>query len=278
LGDAAVYGALTQHELDREYNAVGTVPSTDPYFARYAAESERVRAALAHEADVRYAPGERCVLDIFRARAPGAPLFLFAHGGYWRRLDKSYFSFVAEPVVAAGGAAAVISYPLAPQATLDEIVAAARAATRWCAHNAARANAAPNRIVVGGHSAGGQLAGMIATTDSVAGIFSLSGIFDLEPLRLSNINEWMRLDAAAAARNSPTLHLPRARVPLVAAVGALESAEFRRQSRLYVDAFEAGDYPATYLETAEDNHFSIPLSLADPKTELGGLLLRMLGL
>jgi len=277
-----VYGGYTQAELDRQYDAAGTVPSTDPYFEEWAAASKRTRTALHCELDVAYGAGERERLDLFPAARPAAPCFVWVHGGYWRRLAKSFFSFVAEPIVAAGGAAVIVNYPLVASATLDEIVDAARRALAWIARNAARLNADARHIVVGGHSAGGQLAGMLAATDwrpyglpedSVKGVFVVSGLFDLEPVRLSAVNEWLRIDAEGARRNSPAYHLPTHALPLVAVAGSDETFEFKEQSRNYAAAWSALGYPARYLEPAGHNHFSIVGDLADSATDLSQRLL-----
>lgn len=274
---STVYATFTQAELNRQYDAAATVPAIEPYYARFAAASARALPNLRAELDVPYGPGERHRLDLFAAERPGAPLFFFIHGGYWRRLDKSFFSFLAEPVVRAGGAAAIVNYPLAPGASIDEIVAAVRGAFEWVAHNAARANADPHRIVAGGHSAGGHLAGMLAgSTLRPAGVFALSGLFDLEPVRLSHVNEWARLDAAAAERNSPVRRLPEAPIRLVAAVGERETDEFKRQTQHYVATWRARRYPAEELIAAGHNHFTIVLELADEGTELSRALAELL--
>jgi arylformamidase len=283
-----IYGGYAQDELDRQYDAASTVPSLQPFLERWSADSARTRAELDNETAA-YGEHERERLELFPAARAGAPLFVFIHGGYWRRLDASYFSFVAGPVVRAGGACALFTYPLAPASSLDAIVAAVRRGFTWLGtHAERRLNASPQRIVVGGHSAGGQLAGMLAATDwaahgldphSVGGVFGLSGLYDLEPVRRANVNEWLRLpDAAAAERNSPQSHPPHAPVPVIAAAGQCESDEFRRQSQAYARACAAAGCNATYLEPAGHNHYTIVEQLGDPATELSALLLGLLGL
>ena len=291
-----IYADYSQAELDRQYDAASTVPSLQPFLERWSDDSARARAELRNERvaygdDGRgsYGAQEREWLDVFPAEKAGSPLFVFIHGGYWRRLDAGYFSFVAGPVVRAGGACALLNYPLAPAASLDEIVDAARRAFIWLAVNATtRLNATPQRIVVGGHSAGGQLAGMLAATDwsarglpeaSIGGVFGLSGLYDVEPVRRSNVNDWLQLrDAADAERNSPLAHLPHMPVPVVAAVGARESDEFRRQSRVYADACRGAGAGASYLEAAEHNHYTIVGELGDSGSSLSKSLNTMLGL
>jgi arylformamidase len=281
-----IYSNYTQEELDRQYDAASTVPSLAPFVEAWTAQSAATRGRLRNER-IAYGAGEREWLDAFPATAGSgdAPLFVFVHGGYWRRLDAGVFSFVAGPVVDAGGACAVVNYPLAPAASLDEIVASVRAAFAWIGENAARLGASGRRIVAGGHSAGGQLAGMLAATDwtargladdAVGGVLGLSGLYDLGPIRLSNVNDWLRLDDAAAERNGPIAHLPRRPMPVLAAAGALESDEFKRQSKAYADACAGAGCAARYVAAPEHNHYTIVGELASPETELSRALAAML--
>ena len=215
--------AFDQETLNKEYDASSTVPSLEPYFERYTAESARVRAAL--RVPNRTSPtvtGERENLDLFPAANAGAPVLVFLHGGYWRRMSKDEFSFVAEPFVRAGAVVAVPSYSLAPAVSLDDIVREARMMLRWLYDHVRDANGDPQRIVVCGHSAGAQLSGMLAGTDwseaeypqaPLIGVCGLSGLYDLEPLRRTHINEWLHLDPESAQRNSPILHLPKVAIP-----------------------------------------------------------------
>jgi arylformamidase len=276
-----VWHAYDQAKLDAEYNAAATVPSLDPFLRRYAVESARVRAAYECRLGIPYGPGDREVLDVFPARRPGAPVLVYMHGGYWRRLSKDDFDFVAEPFVAAGVAVVVPSYSLAPGATLDEIVRQMRAALQWVHANAASFNADPRRITASGHSAGGQLAGILAATnwserglpdDLVKRVFGISGLYDLEPVRRSNVNDWLGLDEAAAARNSPFVHLPRTAAQLMAIAGGNETSEFRRQTLDYAAKWQAAGMTAQARIVPGFNHYDIVLELLDPKSEVAGAM------
>jgi arylformamidase len=277
MASAPVWAAYDQARLDSEYNASGTVSSLETYFARYFEESARVRVTYPCKLDVPYGPGERERLDVFPATEPGAPVLLFMHGGFWRRMSKNDFTFFAEPFVRSGAVVAIPSYSLAPFATLDEIVRQMRAVIVWLSVNVAAMNGDPQRIVVAGHSAGGQLAGVLASTDwtahglaanPITGICGISGLYDLEPVRRSNVNDWLRLDEEAAARNSPSLHLPDAPMPLVAVVGERETAEFRRQTHDFAALWEARSYPVRELELAGQTHFDVVLDVLEDHSNL----------
>lgn len=283
---APVWAHYDQARLDAEYNAAGTVPSLEPYFARYRAESARVRSACARELDVAYGTGERERLDLFGAPVTGAPVLVFMHGGFWRRLSKDEFSFFAEPFAQAGAVVAIPSYSLAPAASLDDMVRQMRAAVLWLHENVREHGGDPHRIVVAGHSAGGQLAGMLAGTDwreygvpttPIVGVCGISGLYELEPVRRSNVNDWLHLDAASAERNSPSAHLPARSMPLVAAVGERETGEFLRQTADYAAAWSALGYPADELVMRGQTHYDVVLDVLDAGSTLRALILRLLG-
>src|SRR5271157_395941 len=77
----------------------------------------------------------------------------------------------------------------------------------------------PNRLYVAGHSAGGHLTAVTMPLAEVRGGIAISGIFDLEPIRLNYLNEKLALDTAEAERNSPVRHLPATARELVVAYG-----------------------------------------------------------
>ena len=228
---------------EREYNARAAIPEHPQIFARWAQRAALARRAQAGLIDLVYGDsgGER--LDLFPARGEAAPLLVFIHGGYWRSLDKRDFSWLAPPYVARGVAVALLNYGLAPATPIEEIVRQALRALAWLHRRGDRYGFDPQRIFVCGHSAGAHLTAMAMAAqwplfdrqlpaDLVKGGLAVSGLYDLEPLRHAPfVNTDLQLTPARAARLSP-LRLPAATAaPLCLAVGALESSEFRRQTR-----------------------------------------------
>ena len=98
----------------------------------------------------------------------------------------------------------------------------------------------------------------------VAGGIAISGIYDLEPIRLNYLNEKLGLDPAEAARNSPILHLPSRAASLVVTVGLGELPELIRQSEEYAAAWKKRGLAGRYLPVAKHDHFSILEELARP--------------
>ena len=270
----AIWNGWDQQTLDREYNARASVPDYEAEAARYRTLSAAARAALPHTPGLVFDSPSGNALDWFPG-APGGLVLLWVHGGYWRALGRADQSCVAPGLVAAGVHVAVMDYTLVPAATLDEIVRQVRAACAWVGAHAAGLNADPARLFVGGSSAGGHLAGMVLApgwhaayglqADAIRGAVALSGLYDLEPVRLSFVNDWMQLTASDAARLSPIrLIPPYGPAPrLLAGYGALETGEFHRQTTAYAAAWTAAGHRAHVAPQPRRNHFDIVTALGD---------------
>jgi len=271
-----VYGTYTQEQLDGQYDTSLPVGGNSaPYLERFTRESERAREAFAHEANLRYGDHERETIDYFPA-APGAPLFVWVHGGYWRRLSKDANTFVAEMPARAGAAVALVNYPLAPEVDLDRIVASVRAAHAFATARASAEGTLPARVVAGGHSVGAQLAAAIAATAPIDGLFALSGLYDLEPIRLSSVNDTIAMDEASSVRNAPLQMAPARASRLVISTGEREQEEFHRQQRAYAAAWRAWGGDVSEIESPGDDHFSILLQLTHGEAPLSRSLVDLL--
>jgi acetyl esterase/lipase len=187
------------------------------------------------------------------------------------------FAFFAEGLLPLGINLAVIEYTLAPAARLDRIVAEVRRSVRWLAEHLAGYGADPSRLYVAGHSAGGHLTAMTMPLAEVRGGIAISGIYDLEPIRLNYLNEKLALDTPEADRNSPVRHLPATAGKLVVAYGTRELPELCRQSIEYGRAWTQRGLPGRLLPVDGADHFTILEALARPEGVLTRALLAMLG-
>ncbi|SFC05897.1 arylformamidase [Polaromonas sp. OV174] len=283
-----LYRDFEQAELDVQYNARGTVADIMPILREYAEQSAAARAALPCVLDVSFGDHPDETLDIFPAAQPDAPVFFFIHGGYWRLLSKSDSSFMAPAMTAAGATVVSINYSLAPAVTLDRIVDQTRRALAWVYRHIARHHGDARRIHVCGSSAGGHLVGMLLAggwhaaygvpEDVVQSAAPLSGLFELEPLVHTHINEWMHLSPADALRNSPMAHLPGLGCPLLVSYGETETAEFKRQSDDYLQAWRQRGFAGDYLAMPGTNHYDIILQLNNPASVLTRAIFRLMGL
>ena len=281
-----IYRAYDQQGLDRQYRVTEQVPDFADYFAELDASSDRAAEALDCELDVAYGDGPGEKLDIFLVRGQGAPIHVFIHGGYWRAFDKSGHRFVARPLVGAGVAAILPNYDLCPKVTMDDIVRQNRAAIAWTYKNAERFGGDRDRLYVSGHSAGGHLTGMMMSTDwtryglppdAIKGGVAISGLHDLEPIRLCFLNEDVRLDPDMAHRNSPIHNIPKSAPPQIITVGGKESDEFRRQSRDYCDAWTAAGLDGVYLEAPGLHHVAAGASLEKADSVIMAAILTPMG-
>lgn len=276
-----IFRDFDQAALDAAYNNRAQVPDHGPMLDHWAASSAEVRSRLAHRADLACGPSSRQRVDFFPAARRDAPLFLFIHGGYWQALDHRSSSFLAPPVLDAGIAFASIGHDLCPQVGIGTIVEQIRQGFAWLWGRAQELGFDRRRIWVGGHSSGGHLATMLALTafpqrglpvDAVKGVLALSGLYELEPIRLSYLNATLKLDADAARTNSPACNLPAVAGPsfpsLLLAVGAAELPEYRRQQRDFAAACRSIGAKCRALELAGLHHFSVVDALAQPDHEL----------
>ena len=271
----AVYRSFDQQDLDRQYNNRARFPNYLEHFASWQAWSAETRKSLPVHTDLAFGSSDVERLDILPAEHTGAPLYVFIHGGYWYSLDKSDYSYVAEGMRPHGIATAVINFGLAPTHDMDEIVRQNRAALAWLWRHAAEYGADPDRIYVSGHSAGGHLAAMLLATDwprfesglpsgLVKGACAIGGIFDLEPIRLSFLNEKLHLSPEQVAEHSPLRqHYPTA-ASLLLVVAADESAEFHRQSQEMDQLWRELGYPAELVVPKQLDHFDVVNQLRDP--------------
>jgi len=283
-----VYRDYTQDELNVQYSARGTAPDGDVYRDFISENSARVREEMDCRLDVPYGPTPGEVVNVFPAENPGSPIVYFIHGGYWRSSSQKDVDLYAEALVPAGCADVTVNYLLAPEATIDEVVRQCRAGLAWAYNNAASFNGDPNNVHVVGRSAGGHLTGMMLADgwreefglpdDLIKSACALSGLFDLEPVRLSNVNEWVKLDKEAADRNSPVHHMPKIPCPIIIAWGENETDEFKRQSDLYRIAWQSRGWPCQTMEFAGKHHFASMPDLMYPDEECTKALLTQIGI
>ena len=263
--------------LDAAYNNTVAVANSAEMIVDWDRRSAGIAAAHPQHLDMRYGPRERNRIDYFAAQRSNAPVLVFIHGGYWQMRAKETFRFLAAGPLAHGISVAHVGYTLAPDATLAEIVTEIHAAIDSIAARAADLGADPKRLYVSGWSAGGHLAAMSLSHPSVRGGLAISGIFDLEPIRLSYLNEKLRLEPSDVTALSPMTQIRSPSPPLVIAYGTAELPELQRQSRDYAQAREKAGLPVRLASIVGKNHFTILDELAKPDGELTKLLVELVG-
>jgi arylformamidase len=262
------------------------VPSIVPFLEAYTERSLQAVTGLPCQRDLRWGADDGEVFDFFPAASRDAPVLIFFHGGYWQEHSKNDVSFVASSCVASDIAYAVVEYTLAPRATVGEIVEQCRRAVSSIARQASTLGFDPHRLFVAGSSAGAHLAAMLLVDgwhkiyglplDAVSGAILLSGIYDLEPLVPTYINQALHMTEEQAATLSPIKHRLNPPIPVIVAWGENETNEFKRQSRSFASKLKESGFRATSLEVNSTNHFDIVFDIANPGSTLGRATLELI--
>ncbi|MES1215970.1 MAG: alpha/beta hydrolase [Bacteroidota bacterium] len=272
-----IYKQYDKDTLDWQYNNRLHVPEYATHLERWTQLSNQTEKKLPLIKDIAYGRQPRQLLDIYPSAKPHSKILIFIHGGYWQRLDKSDFHFIAEAFSSYGITTVLVTYPLAPAASMDQIVSSCSEAVSWVYKNISQYSADPEQIYIAGHSAGGHLVAMMMTQEYfgenisstiIKGACAVSGLYNLVPIQLSFVNDVVNMDKEMALRNSPVLLQPITQCPLLLAAGTDESDEFRDQTRELYSSWKDKDIPIEYIELQKLNHYSTVEAMADTDSPL----------
>ena len=286
--DAALFRGMTPEQVEQQYNPRASVPNFQALAVERTADSAKARQELKCVLDVRYGENPLETLDIFLpANAKDAPVQVYFHGGYWRAMDKSDFSFVARPFVAAGAICVLANYDLCPNVTLDTIVEETRRCIAWVWRNIAEYGGDSEKIHVSGSSAGAHMVAMALAHDwrtdglthrIIKSATPITGVYDLEPVLHISVNQEIRLDAEMAERNSPINLTPLCKAPVLVAVGGAETKSWIAMSEAYAELCRDSGLLEDYLVMPGDNHFTVTARLGDADNALVQSMLKMMEL
>jgi arylformamidase len=273
----ARFAQLDGETLQREYSPSSMVGGDiSQYLRTYEEQSAATRSTFGDQAqlNVSYGPKEANTFDVFRAKGRNRPALIFFHGGYWQALRSSDASFPAQSCVANDITYVSVDYPLAPSATLAEIVADAQLAVRTVLSRADEFGIDPRRVAVGGHSAGAHLAMCCAEAKLTRRVMLVAGVFELLPLLQTDINTALGLVAADVDRLSPLRHVPDL---LRAAIvwGDADTREFAWQSQQMAIQLEQWGAVVESWEQKDRNHFDLLLDFTDPESALSKSVSRL---
>ncbi|NXH86656.1 KFA formamidase, partial [Edolisoma coerulescens] len=262
------------------------------------AGTERARASAQTLLHVPYGNGDGEKLDIYFPTDPSEtfPVLVYIHGGYWQCLSKDDSGFAAPPLVSQGVAVVAVGYEIAPKGRCRPAEAAASCVAQCpprlpfalcLGHMDAMVLQVRRSLVflveryprirgiyLCGHSAGAHLAAMVLSTDwtefqvvpDIKGAVLVSGVYDLEPILHTYVNDALNMSREVAQRNSPmrcvTPAVPAACEVLVA-VAQHDSPEFRRQSQEYSQALRAAGWSVSLLDLAGVDHFDVIEKLSE---------------
>ena len=271
-----VFMDYDQVELDAAYDQSFYAPLAGQIWKRLAAASEAARGRLGQPLRRPYGPTAVEQLDIYRAKPPNAPIFIFIHGGAWLGGEAKNFAFPAEMFVNAGAHYIALDFIAIKDAGDDLRVMAdqVRRGIAWVYENAESFGGDRDRLYIGGHSSGGHLCGIALVTDwakdfglpadIVKGGLCMSGMFDLKAVRLSKRSSYVKFTDDIEQAMSSQRHLDLLRAPIVVTYGTNETPEFQRQSRDFAAAVKASGKPSELVEAVSFNHIEMVESLGNP--------------
>jgi arylformamidase len=285
-----VWMDMDQVELDAAFEQAVYAPTAAQFRKRFASTSETTRKRLGAPKRFAYGPTPVEGLDVFAARTPNAPIFVFIHGGRWRYGEAKDYSFPADLFVNAGVNLVVPDFIQVEAAggDLRPMADQVRRAIAWAYKNAASFGGDTKRFYIGGHSSGGHLAGVAVVTDwqkdfglpadMITGGLLMSGLYDLKPARLSARGKYIKFDDDMEQSLSTIRHIDRLRAPITVTWGTFETPEFQRQSRDFAATVKAAGKPVEVVEAPDFNHFEMCESLANPYGPNGLAALRLMKL
>jgi arylformamidase len=284
-----VWLGLDQAQLDAAYRQEDYQPHTDEVNGRLSALSFEVRLRRGYPERAEYGEGRWEGMDIYRADATGAPVFVFVHGGIWRYLNAQMSGFPAEMFMDRGAHFVALDFPPVNElgGDLGLMADAVRRGIAWVVRNAESFGGDPARVFVGGHSSGAHLAAVALTTDWTAyglptdalkGGLLMSGMYDLEPVRLSWRRSYIAFTDEMEDAMSPLRHLERVTMPVVVSYGTLETPEFIRQGKDFAAALGAAGRQVELVVGRDYFHQDIWETLGNPYGANGRAALALMGL
>jgi arylformamidase len=267
---------MDQVELYAAYDQSVYAPLGFQIIKRYASRSDETRRRLGSPQRESYGPTEVEKLDIYRAKQPNAPIFVFIHGGAWLGGSAKDYGYPAELFVNAGAHYVALDFISIKPANGDLRVMAdqVRRGVAWVYKNAASFGGDPNRLYVGGHSSGGHLCGVTLVTDwskdfglpddIIKGGMCMSGMYEMKPVKLSARGNYVKFDDDMEDKMSSQRHLDQLRAPIVVTYGTNETPEFQRQNRDFAAAVKAAGKPVELIGAPDYNHFEMCETLGNP--------------
>ncbi|NWU98406.1 KFA formamidase, partial [Upupa epops] len=265
-------------ERERQYSPSRWSPRMDKdtviqaHVAVMAAGTRRARDSTRTALHVPYGDGDGDRLDIYFPpdRAETFPVLVYIHGGYWQSLSKDESGHAAPPLVSRGVVVVAVGYDTAPKGHMDSMVRQVRRSLAFLVQRYSGIRG----IYLCGHSAGAHLAAMVLCTDwadygvvpDIKGAVLVSGIYDLEPILHTYVNEELNMSQEVAQRNSPMRCIAPA-VPaaceVLVAMAQHDSPEFRRQSQEYGQMLRAAGWSVSMLDLSGVDHFDVVERLSE---------------
>ena len=179
-----------------------------------------------------------------------------------------------------------INYRLLPEYNLADAVADARNAVDWLAVHGSEVGLDPNQLHLTGNSAGAHLAAMVAGREMggtgrsppVRSLSVISGVFDLDPLLKSCVNDNLGLTSWEAQALSPVHRPPSPEIPVLVGYGGDETEEFAFQSHHYAQVCRRNGNSVTLFNSPGAGHIGIIGEYGEPGKPLFRKMEQLIGI
>jgi len=250
--------------------------AANAYAATALARSRAAASQCRTVPDLSYGPHRKHRLDLYlpHARATGAPVLIFLHGGSWTHGYKEWMGFMAPALVDLPAIFIAANYRLAPAHRFPAQLEDTLAILAWAAAAIEPYGGDRGRIFLGGHSAGGHLAALATlrrdlwpphgiAPGAVRGCLPVSTTFDYRGNPEDAGSFLARPEDAGAA--SPIAYVEGNRVPFLVAYGSADFERAKQTSRTMATALTKAGAPATEMEIPGADHFEMSLGLGEPE-------------
>jgi len=237
---------------------------------------------------------ERQVLDVYApANAKDLPVMFWIHGGGWQVGDKGDVGLKAKVLTERGFVFVSTNYRLLPEVEMEVLIADVAKALGWVHRHISEHGGDPKRIVVGGHSAGAQLAAILCTDDRYlkrerVGFDVLRGCVPVDgdtydiPKIISTAEHRQALYGGKMFTfghrqkfgNDPEKHVDFSAVTHVAKAKGIPpflllyfsgNPDTRAQAKIFEAALKAAEIPVTNVGKGDSNHRALNHDLGKPE-------------
>lgn len=213
-------------------------------------------------------------------------VFIFLHGGGWNKGKKSTYSFLGKRMARKGVVAVIADYPLAPEATYNDMAIASVKAVKWIKENISNYGGKPDKIFISGHSAGGHLAALICVReeyfDSInisnpikgvilidaAGLDMHKYLTDQEALGKKNYQEAFTGDHKAWKEASPVYHVHKGIPPMLIYTGGKTYPNINSSNERFVTELTKNNIEFTHKVLKRKRHIPMIFQLYNSNNEM----------
>lgn len=254
-------------------------PEADLYAAKCLALSREAVNTTRCLTDIPYGSDPLQKLDLFMpddSHVTNLPELVFFHGGGWVFGHKEWCGFMAPAITSLPAIFVSVSYRLIPAAAYPAAVKDAFAALRWVQDHVAEYGGSPERIFVGGHSAGGHIASLLTLREdwreeagvragAIKACFCISTTFNRRMVNPRLAPDHVQKEAPAdIAPESPLALASEARTPYFICWGDREDERMERTGTQMIKALENAGCRVAHEVLPGRSHYDIHLETQSP--------------